>query len=120
MEMSNHDIVKSYKEAKDKKEQIKILSQLNVCSTETIRKILIEEGIPFQSLPRQRKKEESVESRHDTKCENPIIKEALHHYLESKKKLLAVLKDEYEKNVEKVQKEIVEIKTLIVETEGTE
>ena len=44
MEMTNAEIVRQYKEAKQKNKKIKILAQLNACDETTIRKILIEGG----------------------------------------------------------------------------
>ena len=58
MQMTQQEIVTSFREAKDKKEQIKILSQLNVCSEEEIRSILIKGGIDGRALPRKRRKAE--------------------------------------------------------------
>lgn len=40
MYMSNEDITKEYREAKNKKEQIKILADLNVCDKKDIEKII--------------------------------------------------------------------------------
>lgn len=62
MEMSNFEIVRSFKEAADKKAQLQVLADLNVCSVDKIRTILIQEGIPHQTLPRNRvKKSVSVD-----------------------------------------------------------
>ena len=44
MQMTNEEIIKSYKEAKDKKKQIKILADLNTCDANIIKEILIEAG----------------------------------------------------------------------------
>ena len=44
MEMTAHEIVRSYKEAKDKKKQVGILAQLNLCTPEDIKKILVEDA----------------------------------------------------------------------------
>ena len=52
MEMAAHEIVRSYKEAKDKKKQVSILSQINLCTPEDIKKILVEGGINWRELPR--------------------------------------------------------------------
>lgn len=52
MEMTAHEIVRSYKEAKDKKKQVGILAQLNLCTPEDIKKILVEGGISWRELPR--------------------------------------------------------------------
>lgn len=46
MEMTNNEIVSKFKRAEEKKEQISILAQLNACSEEKIKQILIHEGIP--------------------------------------------------------------------------
>ena len=56
LEMTPEEIVRSYREALDKKHQIEVLADLNVCSKEVIRKVLIENGVKPQELPRQRKK----------------------------------------------------------------
>lgn len=44
MQMTNEEIIKSYKEAKDKKKQIKILADLNTCDANVIKEILVEAG----------------------------------------------------------------------------
>lgn len=67
MQMSNADIVKMYRESKDKKAQVEILAGLNVCEKETIIKILKENGVSQAELPRNRKKTES-----DGKSEKPM------------------------------------------------
>lgn len=53
--MTNGEIVKSYLAAKDKKKQIGILAELNLCSTEQIKEILIECGVDSRQMPRNRK-----------------------------------------------------------------
>lgn len=62
LEMTPEEIVRSYREALDKKHQIEVLSDLNVCSKEVIRKVLIENGVKPQELPRQRKKSAAVKA----------------------------------------------------------
>ena len=57
MQMTQREIVTSFREAKDKREQIKILSQLNLCPEEEIRAILIKGGIDGRALPRKKRKE---------------------------------------------------------------
>lgn len=44
--MTNNEIASKFKRADGKKEQISILAQLNGCNEETIKQILIDEGIP--------------------------------------------------------------------------
>lgn len=56
MEMSNEEIVRSYREAKDKAVQLGILADLNCCSKEYIKQILREGGISPQQLPRTSRK----------------------------------------------------------------
>lgn len=53
--MSGGEIVTSYKQAKDKKKQITILSQLNLCTTDEIIEILKANGVDGRSLPRTKK-----------------------------------------------------------------
>lgn len=47
MQMTPGEIVKSYREAKEKKKQIQILAELNACSTEFIKQIMRENGVQF-------------------------------------------------------------------------
>ena len=49
--MSEGEIVRDYRMAKKKREQISILAELNDCSKEQIRKILVQGGIPETDLP---------------------------------------------------------------------
>ncbi len=56
MVMTNHEIVRMYKEAADKKKQIIILSQMNLCTQEEIREELVKGGIDPRTLPRKRRK----------------------------------------------------------------
>lgn len=53
---TDFDILQSYKTAKDKRAQMKILAELNVCSIDDIRNALIRAGIDGRSLPRRGKK----------------------------------------------------------------
>ena len=137
MEMSNFDIVKSYKEAADKKAQLQVLADLNVCSVEKIRTILIEEGIPCQTLPRNRVKKGATGSIGETaqrvkraynrrpKPETPvqpersdrknqIIHNALCCYRERMAEEIEKLKARYEVRKKKCEDTIAEIDDLIV------
>lgn len=53
MQMKEIEIVGKYNRATNKKEQITILAQLNGCSEEDIRKVLIENGINEEDLPKK-------------------------------------------------------------------
>ena len=55
LSMSAEEIVTSYKQAKDKKKQITILSQLNLCTADEIIEILKASGIDGRSLPRTKR-----------------------------------------------------------------
>ena len=60
MYMSNADIVKEYKEAKDRSAQVKILADQNCCDVEKIIEILTDGGIDhrcFSMLRRKRNQE---------------------------------------------------------------
>jgi hypothetical protein len=52
MEMTNEEIVRSYRQAKFPEEQIKILADLNVCSRARIVRILKEGGVDPEELPK--------------------------------------------------------------------
>lgn len=55
MQMSNEEIVRNYREAKDKAKQLGILAELNACDEQKIKDILTEGGIDYRSFPRSRK-----------------------------------------------------------------
>ena len=57
MTMSNGEIARSYKEAKYKKQQIKILSELNCCDVAEIKRILVEQGVPIQGMHKKKEDE---------------------------------------------------------------
>lgn len=52
MEMTNSEIVTSYRQAKHKEQQIGILAELNRCSNKQIIEILLNGGIPLKSFNR--------------------------------------------------------------------
>ena len=55
MQMSNEEIVRNYREAKDKAKQLGILAELNACDEQKIKDILTEGGIDYRTFPRSRK-----------------------------------------------------------------
>ena len=59
MVMTQFEICKMYREAKNKKEQVKILCELNAEKRENIIAALLAGGIKHQELPRERKKKEA-------------------------------------------------------------
>lgn len=63
MQMTNEEIVRSYKEAANKSKQIKVLAELNVCSPGEIRAVLAEAGVAGVKMPeriRQRRPEAEI------------------------------------------------------------
>ncbi len=56
MDMTAAEILKNYREAKDKKRQVRILADMNVCTIDEIKAILIAGGIDKRELPRTRQK----------------------------------------------------------------
>lgn len=52
MEMTNEEIVRSYRQAKEPRDQITILAELNLCGTAKIVEILIAGGIDPKTLPK--------------------------------------------------------------------
>ena len=86
MQMTNEEIVKSYKEAKHKGQQIGILADLNVCPKDMIIDILVEGGIPKTAFSRYKgennikrvKREVKVhEKKRQSEEEAAIVKEAV-------------------------------------------
>lgn len=55
MVMTDAEIVRSWKEAKDRNAQVRILAELNVCSRDVIIEILKDNGIDGRQLPRKKK-----------------------------------------------------------------
>ena len=51
LQMPLEEIVRSYREAKDKAAQVQILANLNLCSKETIRRVLVEGGAGSKAAP---------------------------------------------------------------------
>lgn len=54
---SDEEILNLYKESADKRKQLKILSELNSCSEEIIREVLIRAGLDGRALPRKSKEQ---------------------------------------------------------------
>ena len=100
MQMTNGDIVKSYKEAKEKKKQIEILAQLNACPIANIREILVSEGVQFPD-PKPKKLESSTaETPAEAPKENMIpgaVNVAVIEYLTAITQRKTALEEEIEK-----------------------
>ena len=100
LEMTPEEIVRSYREALDKKHQIEVLADLNVCFKEVIRKVLIENGVKPQELPRQRKKAPSAVAAevkaHEAERRKALVKEGLRFLRASLQKEYDGLRAEWE------------------------
>lgn len=82
MEMSAEEIVRSYREALDKKHQIEVLADLNICRKEDIVEVLKENGVKPQELPRKSKKKAVAMVAADVRAyeaegKKALVKEAL-------------------------------------------
>ena len=103
LEMTPEEIVRSYREALDKKHQLEVLADLNVCSKEVIRKVLIDNGVRPQELPRQRKKAPSAVAAEVKDFEKDrkaaLVREGL-----------SVLRDKLQKEYDEVYQEYERIK----------
>lgn len=100
MHMTNGDIVKSYKEAKEKKKQIEILAQLNACPVATIREILVSEGVQFPG-PKPKKPESSTAETPAEASKEKAVPEAVNiaviEKLTAIQQKISALEDEIEK-----------------------
>ncbi len=81
MEMTNDEIVMMYREAKNKKQQIRILAELNCCSKDEILRILKEGNVKSTELPRQRAKKDEKESQMEIEAKQSEKKEEKKQHL---------------------------------------
>ena len=65
MVMTNEEIIRHYRQAKDKNKDVEVLADLNLTSQDTIREILIEAGAMRRSFTRK-PKDETVEKEAQT------------------------------------------------------
>lgn len=94
MEMSNEEIVRRYRQAKNKRQQVNILAQLNCCSKDEIIKVLKQEGITDKQLPRaersdkgKKKSGEPAAEAKETEITTPLEKQETNSQEEEKNKL---------------------------------
>ena len=126
MEMAAHEIVRSYKEAKDKKKQVSILAQLNLCTPEDIKKILVEGGINWRELPRGKRIQSPPQPPNETKeptapsAHSAIIREALKAYKAQTENAMREEVRNHEETMSKFKNDISEIDRLLQaeQTEG--
>ena len=82
--MTDEEIVRNYREAKNKREQVKILADLNCMSREEIIQILKDGGIKQQELPRNRG--EKTQKKTEEKPEIRTVAERLEEEEREKRK----------------------------------
>lgn len=127
MEMTTSEIVRSYKESKDKKKQVDILAQLNLCTSEDIKKILIEEGIDWRELPRGKRVPKSPPQAQimqpvvkPSTTHSPIICSALKAYRDQITREMKDAQIAYEEAMAKFKDAISEIDLLLQKEEQVE
>jgi len=104
MQMSEGEIVRAYKQAAKKQEQIRILSELNLCDKETIREILRKNGIDVRE-PQNRftANKETTESGKET---NGTVEQALKPILNEF--------DENEKMMREISAEVMKLRKEMI------
>jgi len=104
MQMSEGEIVRAYKQAAKKQEQIRILSELNLCDKETIREILLKNGIDVRE-PQNRftANKETTESGKET---NGTVEQALKPILNEF--------DENEKMMREISAEVMKLRKEMI------
>lgn len=100
MQMSREEIVKSYKESKDKRHQIEVLADLNCIDKDAIRAILYDAGVPLPGKPKAQIKK-PIETVEKKELEEP--KE------EPKNFLPGVIRDQLMKDADDIDKQIDEL-----------
>ena len=100
MQMSREEIVKSYKESKDKRHQIDILADLNCIDKDGIRAILYDAGVPLPGKPKAQIKK-PVETVEKKEPEEP--KEEPNDFLPG------VVRDQLMKDADDIDKQIDEL-----------
>lgn len=130
MEMKAAEIKQSYESAANPVKQIQILADLNLCSQEDIRNILIEQGISEEELPKKRgrkKKQEPVQETTLTKlnveiepkiCLPTMVRAVLNGAIYEKNHSIEVLQVERNKldeQIKTLQAEVSELSTFLGE-----
>ena len=105
MQMSKDEIVRKYKEAKDKKHVIEILADLNTCDKSLIRTILTEGGISLPGNPNFGKPKAQIKKPIET-----VEKKELEEPKEEPKNFLpGVIRDQLMKDADDIDKQIDEL-----------
>ena len=133
MEMSNEEIVRRYRQAKNKRSQVNILAQLNCCSKDEIIEVLKQEGITDKQLPRaersdkgKKKSGEPAAEAKETEITAPLEKQETNSQEEEKNKLnsstvdvniLIIENDELRKQLALIRLENSKLEQLVKKSE---
>lgn len=133
MEMSNEEIVRRCRQAKNKRQQVNILAQLNCCSKDEIIEVLKQEGITDKQLPRaersdkgKKKSGEPTEEAKETEITAPLEKQETNSQEEEKNKLnssavdvniLIIENDELRKQLAMIRLENSKLEQLVKKSE---
>lgn len=126
MNMTYSEIIRQYKEGKDKREQIKILADMNLCEKEEIEKILTDNWcrIPVRTPKKNHKNESSEEAENIQKKEpqeKPYaagIKESGFHVPDKVKELVNAKMVRLQEAIDAYQEKIKEYETEMEELNG--
>ena len=116
MEMNENEIVRSYRESKNKKQQIGILADMNCCEPEQIKEILKKNGVDLRGGNYRAKKEEAPKE--DAKAAPPIPERKIEIPEEQivKDKLPRIVRKTLEEDLDFIEeqlKELIEKKSTI-------
>lgn len=109
MEMNENEIVRSYRESKDKKQQIGILADMNCCEPEQIKEILKKNGVDLRGGNYRAKKEETPKE--DAKAAPPIPERKIEIPEEQivKDKLPRIVRKTLEEDLDFIEEQLKEL-----------
>lgn len=122
MEMTEQEIVNKYNRAESKSKQIKILAELNACSTQQIKDVLSKNGIKLRGIKTELQKvethsiDEKIEVKESLDMQEAIAtaKEAMTDAINRKNKELVDLGTKERSLIDEIQKLRKSLKTLEV------
>lgn len=109
MQMTENEIVRNYREAKNKREQVTILADLNSCSKDELIAILLKNGVDSRELPRKRKPKKNPEQEKKTQSATDTVASILAQRVMQIDKTL----QEHYEVVESLEREKADIMTYI-------
>lgn len=109
MEMNENEIVRSYRESKNKKQQIGILADMNCCEPEQIKEILKKNGVDLRGGNYRAKKEEAPKE--NAKAAPPIPKRKIEIPEEQivKDKLPRIVRKTLEEDLDFIEEQLKEL-----------